>query len=57
MEKKIVDNEDVFGVLLIDLSKALECILHDLIIAKPEAYVFQIDALTHSFPMPPFSTP
>ena len=42
--KKTVDNEDVFGVLLIDLSKALECTLHDLIIAKLEAYVFQIDA-------------
>ena len=55
--KKTVDNEDVFGVLLIDLSKALECILYDLIIAKLEAYVFRIDALTHSFTMPPFSTP
>ena len=51
--EKIVDK---FGALLTDLYKALDCIRHDLIIAKLEAYGFQIDALTHSFPMQPFST-
>ena len=43
--KKTVDNGSVFGALLTDLSKAFDCIPHDLIIAKLEAYGFQIDAL------------
>ena len=41
--KKIVDNWGVFGALLTDLSKAFDCIPHDLIIAKLEAYGLQID--------------
>ena len=44
MEKN-VDNGGVFGALLTDLSKAFDCIPHDLIIAKLEAYCFHIDAL------------
>ena len=43
--EKIVDTVGVFGALLTDLSKAFDFILHDLIIAKLEAYGFHIDAL------------
>ena len=32
--KKAVDNGNVFGALLTDLSKAFDCLSHDLIIAK-----------------------
>ena len=43
--EKNVDNGAVFGALLTDLSKTFDCIPHDLIIGKLEAYGFHIDAL------------
>ena len=42
---KNVDDGGVFGALLTDLSKAFDCVPHDLIIAKLEAYGFHLDAL------------
>ena len=36
--KNSVDNKNAFGTLLTDLSKAFDCINHDLLIAKLHAY-------------------
>ena len=36
--KNSVDNKNSFGTLLTDLSKAFDCINHDLLIAKLHAY-------------------
>ena len=43
--KKTVDTKKVFGALLTDLSKAFDCLPHDLIIAKLSAYGFSLPAL------------
>ena len=38
--KKALDNKNKFGALLTDLSKAFDCLNHELIIAKLDAYGF-----------------
>ena len=39
--KKGLDNGNFVGAIMIDLSKAFDCISHDLLIAKMEAIVFK----------------
>ena len=43
--KYAVDNGKVFGILLTDLSKAFDCLSHELLIAELHAYGFSILAL------------
>ena len=43
--KSEVDKRQVFGALLTDLSKAFDCLSHELIIAKLNAYEFSLSAL------------
>ena len=42
---KSADNKKTFGALLTDLSKAFDCLSHNLLIAKPNPYGFSIAAL------------
>ena len=41
--KGATDNNKAFGVLLNDLSKAFDCLSHDLLIAKFHPYGLDID--------------
>ena len=43
--RSAVDNKKTFGVLLTDLSKAFDCLSHELLLAKLHAYGFSIPAL------------
>ena len=43
--EKSLDNKNIVGAVLIDLSKAFECIPHDLLIAKTSPYGFSMDNL------------
>ena len=36
-----VDKNKIVGAVLVDLSKAFDCIPHDLLIAKLDAYTFE----------------
>ena len=43
--KRVVDSGQMYGALLIDLSKAFDCLDHELLIAKLNAYGFSLPAL------------
>ena len=43
--KTAIDNKKTFGALLTDLSKAFDCLPHDLILARLNAYGFSLPAL------------
>ena len=43
--KKATDNSKAFGALLTDLSKAFNCLSHDLLVAKLHAYGHDLASL------------
>ena len=48
--KKELDNKKYVGAILMDLSKAFDCIPHELLIAKVDVYGFSENVLTSFFP-------
>jgi len=49
MWRKALDEKKVAGAILTDLSKAFDCLSHELLIAKLDAYGFEISALKFIF--------
>ena len=47
--KKVLDNGRSCGALLVDLSKAFDCIVHDILLAKLSAYDYNSLKLINSF--------
>ena len=43
--EKAVDSNKVFGAILTDLSKAFDCICHDILVPKLHAYGLSLPAL------------
>ena len=49
MEKKSVDSGVAFGALMTDLFKAFDCLHHQLLIAKLDAYGFDIKSVIQQY--------
>ena len=43
--KKSLDDKNIVGAVLMDLSKTFDCVPHDLLIAKLHAYALSMDAI------------